>query len=105
MYMTAVLMSVGSRVIKSRVIYRSWLLVHHHIVGGATTAAAWVGLGAYFGKPSMESILSCGVPRTLNTIWDTMSKLKIGRAATSQVPYALFHERGLGATYRRHKLE
>ena len=78
MYMTAVLMSVGSRVIKSRVIYRSWLLVHHHIVGGATNAAAWVGLDEAFGEPSMEAILSCGVPRMPNTIWDTTYKLNKG---------------------------
>ena len=32
----------------------------------------------------MESILSCGFLRTLNTIWDTMSKLNTGGAATYQ---------------------
>ena len=32
----------------------------------------------------MEVILSCGVPRTLNTIWYTTSKLKTGGAAASQ---------------------
>ena len=102
---TAVLISVGSRVRNFRGRHGSWRLVHHHMMGGVTTAAAWVGLGVDFGKPSMEAILSCVLPRILNTIWDTMSRLKTGRAATSQVPYALFHERGLGATYRRHKLE
>ena len=69
-------------------------------MGGATTAAAWVGLGADFGNPSIKAILSCGVPRILNKIWDTMSKLKTGRAATYQVPYAPCHGNGIGATYR-----
>ena len=69
-------MSVGYIFKKFRGIHGSCLLVHHHRVGGVTTSAAWVGLGAAFGNPSREAILSCGVPRTLNTIWYTTSKLK-----------------------------
>ena len=34
MYRMAVLMSVGSRVRNFRVRHGSWLLVHHHRVGG-----------------------------------------------------------------------
>ena len=72
---TSVLMSVGSRVISSRRIHGSCQLVYHHRVGVVTTAEVWVGIGAAFWNPSIESILSCVVPRTLNTIWDTTSKL------------------------------
>ena len=52
--------------------------------GGVTTAVSWVGIGEAFGEPYMEAIMSCGVPRTLNTIWYTTSKLKTGGAAASQ---------------------
>ena len=45
MYRMAVLMSVGSRVRNFRVRHGSWLLVHHHRVGGVNTATAWVVLG------------------------------------------------------------
>ena len=58
MDMMAVLMSVGYRVKYFRGRHGSWQPVHHHKVGGATTAAAWVELGDAFGKPSMEAILS-----------------------------------------------
>ena len=79
-------MSVVSRVRNFRGIYGSWRLVHHHRVEVVTTAAVWVGIGASFGNPSMEAVLSCGVPRTLNTIWDTTSKLKtIGEAASQEI--------------------
>ena len=67
----AVLMSVGSIVRKFRGRHGYWQLVHHHRVGGVTTAAAWVGLGDSFGNPPMEAILSCRVPMKLNTVWDT----------------------------------
>ena len=69
---TTLLMSVGYRVRKSRGRHGYWQLVHHHRVEGATTAAAWVGLGAAFGNPFMEAILSYVFPRMLNTIMDTM---------------------------------
>ena len=49
-----------------------------------TTAVAWVGLGAAFGKPYMEAILTCRVPRKLNTIWYTTFKLNTVRADSSQ---------------------
>ena len=78
-----VLIYGGYMVRSSRVIHGSWRLVHHHSVGGVTTAIEWVGIGASLGNLSMEYILSCGVPRNLSTIWDTISKLKTGRAATS----------------------
>ena len=58
--------------------------MHQHRVGVVNTNAEWVGLGMAFGNPYMESIPSCGVPRTLNTIWDTMSKLNTGGSADSQ---------------------
>ena len=35
----------------------------------------------------MEAILSCIVTRTLNTIWDTMSKLNTGGGGDSQEIY------------------
>ena len=50
-------------------------------------ATVWVGLGGAFENPSMETILSFGVPRTLNTIWDTMSQIETGVAATYQELY------------------
>ena len=53
-------------------------------MGGATTAAAWVGIGADFGNPSMKAIPSCGFTSTLDTIFDTTSKLKTGGAESSQ---------------------
>ena len=46
-----------------------------------TTATSWVGLGVDFGNQSMKAILSCEVPITLNTIWDSMYKLKTGGVA------------------------
>ena len=52
--------------------------------GGVTTTVAWVGIRAAFGKPSMEAILSCRVPRKLNTIWYTTSKLKTGGESASE---------------------
>ena len=55
--------------------------MHHHRVGGVTAAATWVGIGAAFGNSYMEAILICGVPRKLNTILYTTSKLKTGGAA------------------------
>ena len=58
--------------------------MHHHRVEVVTTAAAWVGIGDDFGKPSMETILSCAVLRVLNTIWDTTSELKTRGEAASQ---------------------
>ena len=80
-------MSMGYRVINFKVIHGSWILVHHHRVGGGGgggTAAAGVGLGADFVNPFMEDILSCGVPRTLNTISDTTYKLNTGVSDASQ---------------------
>ena len=51
-----------------------------------TTAGACVGIGEAFGNLSMEAILSCGVPRTLNKIWETTSKLNaIGEAASKEL--------------------
>ena len=52
--------------------------------GGVTNIVVWVGLGSAFGNLSMESILICGVPRELNIICYTMSKLKTRGAAASQ---------------------
>ena len=54
----------------------SWRLVHHHRVGELTTGAAWVELGVNFGDLAMEAILSCGIPRTLSTVWYSAFKLK-----------------------------
>ena len=51
-----------------------------------TTNAVWLGLGVNFGNPYMEAILSCRVPRKLNTIWDKTSKLKTGEVASSKEP-------------------
>ena len=81
---TEVLMYVGSRVRNFRVRHGYWQLVHHHMVGGVTTDAAWVGPGAAFGNPYMEAILNCGVPITLNTIWDSASKLNTRVEVASQ---------------------
>ena len=82
--MTSVWMYVGYRVINFRRRHGSWWIVHHHRVGGATTAAAWVGIGADFGNPSMKAIPSCGFTSTLDTIFDTTSKLKTGGSAAYQ---------------------
>ena len=71
------MISVESRVRNFRGRHGSWKLVHHHRVGTVATAAAWVGLWAAFGKPSMEVILRCRFPRTLNIIWYTRYKLNI----------------------------
>ena len=79
-----VLISVGYRVIKFRGRHRSWRLVHHHRVGVMTKNEVWVGLGAASGNSSMEAILRCGVPRTLNKIWYKTYKLKSGGAAAYQ---------------------
>ena len=49
-----------------------------------TTSAEWVGIGAVIGNIHIEAILSCGFPRTLNTIWDTTYKLNTIGAAASQ---------------------
>ena len=80
----SVLMYVGSIVINFRGRHGSWLLVHHHRVGGVNTASALVGLGASFGNPTTEAILSYIVPRMLNTIWYTTSKLNTGGSSASQ---------------------
>ena len=78
-----VLMYVWYIVINFRGRHGSWRLVHYHRVVGVTTTAEWVGLGSAFGNPSMEAILSCKVTSTLNSIWQTMSKLKkVGAAAS-----------------------
>ena len=82
--MTEVFMSVVSRVRNFRGRHGYWRLVHQHRVEGVTTVATWVGIGASFGNPSMEAILSYGVPRTLKTVWDTTSKLKTRGEAASQ---------------------
>ena len=63
---------VGYRVRKFRGRHGYWQLVYHYGVEGVTTAAAWVGLGAAFGNPFMEAILSYVFPRMLNKIMDTM---------------------------------
>ena len=69
---TTVLIYVGYRVRKFRGRHGYWQLVYHYGVEGVTTAAAWVGLGAAFGNPFIEALLSCGFPRTFITIRDTM---------------------------------
>ena len=81
---TSVLMFVESRVRKFRGRHGSCQLVHHHRVGRETTPSVWVGLGSAFGNPSMEAILSCGVPATLNKIWDKTSKLKTRGEVSSE---------------------
>ena len=83
-YSIEVLMHGGYRVGYLRGRHVSWLLVHHHRVGGVTTTEAWVGLGVDFENPSIESILSCVVPSNLNTIWDSMSNLKTGGISAPQ---------------------
>ena len=85
---TEALMSIGYRIINFKKIHGSWRLVNHHRVGWMATAEYWVGLGASFGNLSTEDILSCGVPRTLNKIWDTLYKLSTGGASPSQEPSA-----------------
>ena len=67
-YRASVLMSVGYRVRNLRGRHRYWQLVHHHRVGGVTNVELWVGIAADFGNQSIEAILSCRFPRTLNTI-------------------------------------
>ena len=81
---TAMLMSVGSRIRNFRVRHGHWQLVHHHRVGGVTTDAAWEGLGAAFGIPYMDAILSCGDLRMLNKFLYTTSKLKTRGEDASQ---------------------
>ena len=80
-------MSVGYRIRNFRGIHGSWRLGHHKRVEGVTTSAAWLGLRAAFGDPSMEAVLSCGVPRTLNKVWDTTSKINTRREAAYQELY------------------
>ena len=83
---TSVLMSLGYRIRNFRGIHGSWWLIHHHRVGRVTNDAAWVRIGSAFGNPSMEAILSCGVLRTLKTIWDITSKLKkIGESDSQEI--------------------
>ena len=43
-----------------------------------------MGIGAAFGDLSTKAILSCGVPRKLNTILDTTSKLNTRGGGSSQ---------------------
>ena len=69
-------MYLGYRVRNFRVRHGSWQQVHHHMVGGVNTAAAWERLGGDFGDLSMEAILVCRVSITLNTIWYTTYKIK-----------------------------
>ena len=45
--------------------------MQYHRVVGVNNSASWVGLGVDFRKPSMEVILSYGVPRTMNKNWDS----------------------------------
>ena len=82
--MMSVLISVDSRFIKFRRRHVSWKIVHDRRVVGVTTAAAWVGIWIDFGKLSMGSILSCGVPRALKCFWYTTYKLETAGAAASQ---------------------
>ena len=49
-----------------------------------TAGAAWVGLLAAYGSQSMETVLICRGPMTLNKIWDTIYKLKTGGEYASQ---------------------
>ena len=58
--------------------------MHHHRLGGVNTAAVWVGIGAAFGNPHMEAILSCGVTRRFLKNWETMYDIKTGGATDSQ---------------------
>ena len=74
--MMEVFMSWGSIVINFRGRHGSCRLVHHQRLERVTPAAPQVGLGEAFGYLSMEAIPSCGVPITLKTTWDTMSKIK-----------------------------
>ena len=59
----AVLMYVRSRIRNFSGRHGSWRLVHHHRVGVATTSSEWAGIGAAFGNPYLEAILSYGVQR------------------------------------------
>ena len=52
----------------------SWRHVNHHRLGEVNSYVAWVGLIGDFGQPSMEAILIYGVPRTVNSVWDSESK-------------------------------
>ena len=70
------LMSEGKRDRDFRIRHGYWINVYQHRVWGMTIHTSWVVLGEYFGNSSMEAILSAGVPRTLNTIWESESKLK-----------------------------
>ena len=67
---TAVLISGGKMVEDLRTRHGSCRLAHHHKMRRKITLAEWVRLGMDFGGPPMEDILSCGVPRTLITVWD-----------------------------------
>ena len=69
----------GSMVRDLRGRHGSWKLLHRHRVG-----VVWVVLGLEFGNPSMDSILRCGVPITLNTIWYSAAKIKTGEVSASQ---------------------
>ena len=73
---TAMFMYGGLRDRDFVILHRFWIHVHHHRVGGVTTSASWVVLGVDLGNPSIEDILRCGFPRTLNTIWFSASNLK-----------------------------
>ena len=84
---TLVLMYVGYRYRNFRGRHVYWRLVHHHRVGGVNNDSVWVGIWAAFGNPYMEAILSFGVPKTLNTIWDTSSKPKARGEVASQETY------------------
>ena len=76
-------MSLGSIVRNSIGRHGSWMLVHHHrLECGYLCSMGWDR--AAFGNLYMEAILSCGVPRTLNTFWDITYKLKTGGADGSQ---------------------
>ena len=37
--------------------------------GGVTSSADWLGLRNYFVQTFMDSIISCGLPRILKSIW------------------------------------
>ena len=49
-----------------------------------TTAEAWVGIWEASENQYIGAILSCRVPKTLNTIWDIEYKLNTGVESTSQ---------------------
>ena len=73
---TAVLMFECKRARDAMIRHVLWRLVHHHRVRVLKTAESWVELGVDFGVLAMEAILSCGVPITLSTVWDSAYKLK-----------------------------